>query len=208
MKKYIFYSVVVTLVSIYATCNKRLDCHSAFYSFKASYLIHPDLDSIHINDTIWLELSTSTQMAEMNTNQMVNYSGAVNFGTAIGYLKLIGGDFLNPGSVAAADSFENVLVNGISQQSLKPDQVLNFLFKEENGMYIFKLGIVPKNKGLFAIGPGDAVNVYTNRNKCDKTNFTLTFKNTNQHLYLYEQSRPGYTPSEYEKTHVYCFKVY
>jgi hypothetical protein len=208
MKKNFLYSALLGLVSIYATCHKSFDCHDAIYSFEANYSIHPDVDSVRIGDTVWLELKASTKLNNLYTNQIVDYSGAVNFGTAIGYLKLVGGDLLNPGSVAAADSFENILIKGKSEQSLNPAQVRNFLFTEENGMYVFKLGMVSKAKGLFAIGPGNAVNVYTNTNKCNKANFTLTFKNTDQHLYLYEQSRPGYTPSEYEKTHMYCLKVY
>lgn len=147
-------------------------------------------------------------MNNLYTNQIVDYSGAINFGTAIGYGQLLGGTVLDPGGKAAADSFENVLIKGKPDQSLKPDQVRSFLFAEENGMYVFKLGIVPKAKGLYTIAPGNAVNVYTNKNKCDKANFSLTFKSTSQHLYLYEQSRPGYTPSQYEQTHMYCFKVY
>lgn len=204
----LYYIISIALLSIYATCNKRLGCHEAIYSFEANYSIRPDADSIHVGDTVWLELNTSTKLINLYTNQLVDYSGAANFGTAIGYGQLLGGGVLDPGGKPAADSFENVVVKGVSDHSLKPDQVRSFLFTEENGMYVFKLGIVPKAKGLFVIVPGNAVNVYTKKNKCVKANFSLTFKNTNQHLYLYEQSRPGYIPSEYERTHMYCFKVY
>jgi hypothetical protein len=207
MKSISIYCSLLALVSIYATCNKG-NCHEAIYSFEATYSIFPDKDSIQIGDTIWLQLSTLTTLNSLFTNQVVDYSGAVNFGTAVGYAKLIGGDMYNPGSVPAADSFNYKLIKGINQQSAKQDQVRNFLFVEENGMYVFKLGIIPKAKGLFALGPGNAVNVYTNKNKCDKANFNLTFKNTNQHLYFLEQSRPGYETSIYEKTHMYCVKVY
>ncbi len=166
------------------------------------------MDSLRINDTIWLEANIPTQLKNLITNQEVSYVGAVNLGTAISYLELIGGSFSDPGSIPAANSFENILNKGSASQTDKQDQIRAFLFKEEGPMYFFKLGIVPKRKGLFAIGPGNAANVYTRSNKCDKAGFNLTFKDTDQHLYLYEQSRPGYTPSGYEQTHVYTFKVY
>jgi hypothetical protein len=208
MKKSIIYSLLVGVISVYATCNKRLDCHTTIYSFEAKYTVRPDSDSIHPGDTIWMELTSSTQMNNLFTNQVVDFSGAENFGTAVGYAKITGGNILDPGVTPAADSFENALIKGTSVPSQQPDQVRSFFFSEENGMYVFKLGIVPKVKGLFMISPGNAVNVYTNKNKCDKANFSLTIKNTNQHLYLYEQSRPGYVLSAYDRGHLYVFKVY
>lgn len=198
----------VGLTAIYAMCNKRIDCSQTIYSFQANFSIYPDLDSNRINDTVWLELQTSTQLKDAIGNQNVDYSGAQNFGTAINYLEITGGNLMDPGVFPAANSFENILRKGSEVQSIKPDQVREFLFKEETGIYLFRVGIVPKKKGLFMISPSNAANVYTSKNKCDKANFILTFKNTNQHLYLYEQSRPGYKPSEYERTHGYFFKVY
>lgn len=201
--------VVLTSMVFYSfRCNREFDCQRTIHNFEEFYRAYPDADSIHVNDTIWLELKTSTQLKDLTTNQIVDYSGAANFGTDIGYVELIGGDASNPGAVAAANHFENILVNGSSLQSLNPAQVRVFNFKEENGMYLFKVGIVPKKIGLFLIGPGNASGVYQKDNSCRKSNFNLIFENTDQHLYLYEQNRPGYTPSEYEQTHAYCFKVY
>lgn len=114
----------------------------------------------------------------------------------------------NPGVVPSANSFENILIMGSSVNSVNPQQLQEFLFEEKNGMYLFKVGVVSQKKGLFMIAPGDAANVYRKNDECTKANFSLTLKDTDQHLYLYEQSRPGYMPSEYERTHMYCFKVY
>lgn len=206
--KLIIYCALISYLGIWASCNKNFDCRGTIYNFEALYKAYPDKDSIRINDTIWLELSTSTQLIDLTTNKIVDYSGAANFGTAISYGELTGGDFYNTGAVAAANHFENILVNGSSSQSLNPEKVRIFFFEEKNGMYLFKVGIVPKKTGIFLIGAGNASGVYQKSNSCRKSSFQLTFKDTNQHLYLLEQSRPGYTPSEYERTHAYCFKVY
>jgi hypothetical protein len=204
----LFYCLVICYLGIWASCNKSFDCRGTIHNFEAFYKAYPDRDSIRVNDTIWLELKTSTQLRDRTTNEMVDYSGAANFGTVIGYVELMGGDASDPGAIAAANHFENILVNGSSVPPLRPDQLREFLFEEENGMYLFKVVIVAKKKGVYLIGAGDAAGVYQRSNSCRKSDFKLTFENTDQHLYLLEESRPGYTVSEYERTHAYCFKVY
>lgn len=159
---------LVFSLCICATCNKRIDCNQTIYSFQGNYKAYPDLDSIHINDTIWLDSNISIQLKDLMTNHIVDYSGAENFGPSLSYIELVGGTILNPGGIPAANSFENLLLKGAMIESPKPDQVRGFLFKEEGGIYLFKLGIIPKVKGLFAIAPSDAGGVYRRTNKCDK----------------------------------------
>ena len=200
--------LAIALSSIFATCNKRTDCSQTDYSFEGFFKAYPDRDSIKIGDTIWLETKIPVQIKDRINGEVINYTGALNLGTAIGYGQLLGGNLLNTGGIPAANDFVNILLMGVTVQSLKPDQVREFLFVEEGGFYLFKLAIVAKKQGLFAVSVGNAANVYTKNNKCSKASFDFTFKDTNQHLYLYEQSRPGYFASEYEKTHLYVFKVY
>ena len=69
---------------MYNSCNKRINCRDILYSFQTNIKAFPDLDSLNINDTIWLEFSCSTQLADLNSGQSIDYSGAENFGTAIG----------------------------------------------------------------------------------------------------------------------------
>jgi hypothetical protein len=204
------YIIIILIAgsSIFATCNKRIDCKQVIYSFDGNYKAYPDADSVKVNDTIWVELNVPTQLKDLNSNVSVDYSGAENFGPSIQYLELTKGNEINTGVSPAASLFENRLVQGTSILSDKPELVRGFTCTEENGLYVFKLGIIPKRKGLFAISASDATGVYRRTNRCDKASFSLTFKDTNQHLSLYEQSRPGYTPSTYERSHLYCFRVY
>lgn len=198
----------MALSGVFATCSKeRINCKLTVYSFEGHYKAYPDQESLHVNDTIWLELEVPTRLLNKETNQMVDYTGAENFGTAISYIELKGGDILNSNSLPAANSFDNVLKKGVQLTPINPQYTRAFQFVEEAGSYRFKVGIVPKKKGLFAIAPGNAENVYTRSNQCDKAGFDLTFTDTEQHMYLLEQSRPGYTPSELERTHTFCFKV-
>lgn len=203
----VVFCLLVACTSIYTTCRKW-DCSQTVYTFEGHFKAYPDQDSIHIGDTIWLEATILTQLTNQMTGQVVNYTGAENLGTAIRYLELTGGDILNPGGVPAANYFDHVLRTGTLSVIEFPEKVRAYRFIEEGGVYKFKLGIVPKKEGLFSVSPGNAANVYTRSDKCSKAGFNLTFKDTDQHMYLYEQSRPGYTPSSYERTHMYVFKVY
>lgn len=202
------YCLIISFFAISASCNKHFDCRGTVHSFEAFFKAYPDRDSIHVNDTIWIELKTPTHLKDLTTNQEVDYSEAANLGTVIRYAELLGGNVLNPGAIGGANHFDNIHINGSPLEPLKPEEERVFNFKEENSMYLFKVGIVPKKQGVFLIGMGNADNVYQKDNNCRKSNFRMTFKETNQHLNLLEESRPGYTPSEYEREHVYCFKVY
>jgi len=206
--KTICYCLFISYLGIWASCNKNFDCRGSIYSFETFYKASLYADSVRINDTIWIELNASTHFKDLTSNRTVDYSGAANFGTVISYLEFTGGDVQSPGVIPAANNFENILIKGSSVKPIDPEQLRDFLFKEENEMYKFKVGILPKKKGTFAIAPSNAGSVYQKNDKCTKADFSLTFKDTNQHLYLYEQNRPGYVPSEYEHTHMYCFKVY
>ena len=206
--KITLYGSIIYCLLISAICNKRIDCKQNIYSFEAFYKAYPNRDSIRANDTLYIELVVPTNLRDFNTNQTIDYSGAQNFGPSIQYVRVEGGDLNDPGVIPAANSFENILVLGTEIQSDKPDQLRGFRCSEESGMYKFKVGVVPKEKGLFMISLSDAAGVYRRNNKCDKASFSLTLKDTDTHLYLYEQSRPGYILTDSDRGHLYCFKVY
>jgi len=200
--------LLVYFLTIQSHCSKKLNCSETIYSFEIHSKAFPDSDSILINDTIWIEVACSTLLLDKFSQNTIDYSGAENLGTVIRCHKFTGGDFLNPGVIGAVDDFYFALIYGsVVQSSINPSTNREFLFNEANNNYRFKVGVVPKKTGIFSIAVLDAANVYTGKNKCDKAGFSITFTNTNQHVYFYEQNRPGYTPSEYERTHIYCFKV-
>jgi hypothetical protein len=200
--------LALAITSVFSTCKKRFGCDNTVYSFQTNIKAYPDYDSLRVNDTIWLEFKSSIQLKDSAINKVIDYGQAENLGTAIAFVELIGGNFSDPGVKPAADSFSTELSVGKSAGSILPHQVREFLFKELSGYYVFKVGVVAKAKGEYCIGPSDAEGVYRRNDKCTKAYFRITFKDTNQHLYYYERNRPGYSPSEYELSHMYCFKVY
>lgn len=200
--------LLIFCISTYSSCRKGVFCNANEYSFLSNISAFPDSDSINVHDTIWLEYDTSVELIDVNTGNLINYSNAENLGTAINFFEFIGGSLLNPGVMPAVNAFEYKLIDGtfVSGTHL-PDQVREYDFIQVNNRYRFKLGIIPQRPGIFSFSPGNATNVYRRNDECTKASFTITFANTAQHLYFYEQNRPGYTPSEYERTHMYCFKV-
>ena len=91
-----------------------------------------------MNDTIWFELNTPTQLKDLMTNAIIDYSNAVNFGPSIQYLAFTGGDIFNPGGMHAANSFDNVLISGIEVPGDMPDKVRGYRCIEANGQLYFQ----------------------------------------------------------------------
>ena len=202
-----YIALAICFLILFNSCGKKF-CATTTFNFKGSTKAYPDKDSIHINDTIWIELSTPTKLKDLTTGQMVDYSGAANLGTAINFIRLNGGTISNPGSTPAANDFNLVIKEGSPVNNSHLDFVREFLFIEENNLYKFKVGVIPKKLGLYAFGLSNAANVYRNSDQCTKASFEMPFENTNQHLYLLEQSRPGYVVDGLEATNGYYFKVY
>lgn len=203
------YTLVLFLYifSVYASCIKTRDCKTQTYYFATNIQAYPDADSLNINDTIWLDFTCPTRLTDLNTNTQIDYNGA-KLSMSINFDELIGGSISNPGAIPAVDAFNFILINGtFIPDDLSPDRNKDYMVAEINNEYKFKLGIIPKRVGIFSVALTNATNVYRISDECTKASFSITFSNTNQHLYFYEQNRPGYSPSLYEREHMYCFKV-
>lgn len=197
------------IASIFSTCKKGgLGCAHTVYNFKIAAEAHPDEDSIHIGDTIWIELDEPTILTDLTSGEKIDYSMAANLGFGLTFDKFIGGNFNNPGTESAVKSFSITLIEGNEIESLQPDRIKSFNFSEVSGRYKYKIAIIPNQQGIFSIAISNAANVFRKNDKCTKASFEINFSNTDQHLYLYQNNRPGYTISDYERTHMYCFKVY
>lgn len=193
----------IILATIFATCKKRFGCAEDVYNFQMGVKAYPDQDSIHIGDTILLEINTPTAFKDISSGKMIDYSGAENLGSAIGF-----GRFLNKDSaVNAADAFDYILLKGIPINNPNTGQIREYLFVQENNNYVFKLAVIPKELGIYGIGLSNADHVYRKSDKCTKALFIINFANTKQHFYL----NPNINSSNTDTTKPnpgYYFKVY
>src|SRR5258705_11328590 len=140
-------SIFITTVS--STCKKSLICdNSISYSFQMPGVAYPDRDSIHIGDTIWIEINIPTTLRDMINGQNVDFSNASNLGDDIGLVILTGIGNPVPTVTYANDNFNYVLVKG-TQGVTSVSGIRNFFFAEANGTYSLKVVIVAKNVGIY-----------------------------------------------------------
>lgn len=191
-----------SLIFIYATCKKNSDCANSVYTFSSEIKAYPDVDSIDIGDTLFLEFNHPVISKDVNTGIEVDYSNAANFGTGIGFAEFISPNNTN---TEVASKFTYTLIRGIELIRQDSTKIREFLFVEINQFYKFKLAIIPNFKGVFKLFVSNAANVYRTNDKCTKAGFIINFTNTNQHLYLNEVSFPGIIPPL--GGGIYLFKV-
>jgi hypothetical protein len=188
----------IYVVTIFATCKKN--CTENIYSFDMKLKAYPNLDSVNINDTIWVEIDEGTTLFDKISNTQKNFSGAGNLGTAIGFQEIIG---TVPQIKNVANDFNYKLINGVLLNNPYTELIREYQFIEINSRYLFKLGIIPKRQGIFRFIIGDAANVYSKTNNCSKASFSFNFVNTNQHYYLNPNFPGGPVPPGGD----YYFKV-
>lgn len=173
--------LIIATASIFSTCKKGgFGCANTVYTFDLGIKAYPDFETIHLGDTIWLELNAPTSLTDITSNQVIDYSGTANLGSAIGFGQFVGRDTV----IEAANFFDYKLINGINVNNPSVSKIREYLFVEQQNQYLFKLGIVPKQKGIFGIGLSNAANVFRRNDNCTKASFNINFKNTKQHYYL------------------------
>lgn len=207
--KLIFAFVFSFLIICINACGKLgRGCADTKFSFQTGIRAYPGLDSIHIGDTVWFEANVPTSLTDIKTNQLIDYSGAVNMGTYISLDQFTGGSIADPGTTYAAGEFKLVLLTGNESNNKLPERIRSFLFIESGKQYSLKFGIVPQKKGIYIASIGNPSGVYRKSDACTKAGYNINFINTKQHLYLYQNNRPGYVIQGLELTNTYSFKVY
>jgi hypothetical protein len=192
--------LLIGIASLQFQCNKGLRCAETVYGFGISIKAYPDNEILKIGDTLWFDINEATTLKD-GTGNMVDYSGAVNLGCVVNFDRL---SPANQFTEASADRFRFLLNKGQQTQSIDATFAREYLFREENGLYLFQLGIIPKDTGTFRVLFSDAANVYRKQDKCTKATFSLLFKNTDQHYYL----SPFYNGDTSLVGRDYYFKVY
>lgn len=200
--------ITVFKLSTSFRCTKRQgECLGGGYTLNMKATFSPEMDSINLGDTVFFSMSHPTAFFDSTKNQQVDYSGAVNLTTTISVLELIP---FNPDQPkAAVNDFEFIPIEGVVFDGLVPAKTKEITFLEKTSYYQLKVAMRAKKKGIYFFGTSDIANVYRKNsvNCTDWASFVVRLDNANQHLYFYQDNRPGYTISQYEKDHAYCFKV-
>ena len=170
---------LVTLNFVFATCHKN--CVPSTYTFQLGVKATPDLENVHIGDTIWLDIDEPTTLRSLESGSLVDFSHATNLGSYIGFQEVLSAtQFRN-----AANDFNFKLIFGIETANTNPALFHEYIFAEQNNRYLFKVGVVPLTAGIYRLVFGSASNVFRNNSNCEKASFTINFQQTDQHFNLY-----------------------
>lgn len=207
MKNLMAYIGLMLVITINSGCPKP--CVEANYSFAVNSQITPDIDSVHVGDSIFLNSSFTVKLTDQITGMVVDYSNSSDIGSTLGIVKLIDGIY--PG-IDAVDEFNYSSIIGdiFNDNSIpSPNKVQQLKYKEVNDHYQIKIAIIPKQKGIYYFGIGNGLsNGRGNSKTCEKAGFIITFTNTNQHFNYFNDWNASGTLSPIEKPRAYFIKVY
>ncbi len=207
MRNIIVYIGLLVFALVNSGCPKP--CIEANYSFAINSQVTPDLDSVHIGDTIFLISTFPVNLTDLRTGVMVDYRNSTDIGSTLAVSKLPEGDTV---AADAVFDFNYINVNGriYNDRSIpRPDGVQQLTYMEMTGNYFLKVGLIPKQTGNYILGLGNGLSNGRHGSKnCEKASFDISINNTDQHFYLVQEWVPNIVLDDYGKRHVYYFKVY
>lgn len=201
--------IILFATTISSTCKKLICADTNTYTFIHNYArAYPNKDSVRVGDTIWIEISTPTILKDITTNTMIDFSNATSVGNSIGIVLAVGGSINDPGVVGALDKFNYFISKGQLLKGPILNQTMEFKCDKISDSFFLKVGYIPMDVGVYFLGISDDAGVYRKGDPCAKASFAFEFANTDQHFYFLQNNRPDYIISDYERQHMYCFKVY
>ena len=200
--------ILMSFVSFVLSCGKGKDCVGSSYAFTSDTYVYPVKEQVKVGDTIWFENEIGWQLKDLVTGQTVDYRDAENLSFMVSFLKLGKGDILNPGGEDAQDLFGAVYKAGDSiPYTSQLVKAFKFVRSSTNTFYQ-KVGFIVKAPGNFMLFIHNPSGVYRSSDKCTKASYNLPFSATiDKHLYLYQESRPGYVMTDLERSNCYCFRA-
>jgi hypothetical protein len=192
---------------IAASCNKNdtRPCTNGGYAFAVTSEWNPQREIYNIGDTIFLNSSFSKSLLDLIGNFNVDYSNAKSIGGNITCFEL---DSVQHQVVGAVSKFIFVQTTGsVVDNPQLPLEKRNIFYQELNNSYNFKIGIIPKNKGLYAIFISNLNSQGIIGKNCTNADFANTLTNTNKNINLFQYAMNRLPASQFEIDRIYCFRV-
>lgn len=208
MKKPLPYFFIIAACLILTGCPTPMCLNpNPTYSFEVTAHFTPEKDSIRVGDTLYLVSEFPSTMIPVGADQPVDYSSSTGIGNVLKINKL------EPNRVIsdAVFDFDYISIDGEIYNSRgipSPDRVQQLRYEEKSGMYMLKIGMIPKAKGIYslAIGFSGLSNGRKSGDKCTKASFPTTVANEDPHLHYLSTHTD--TPLEELPPIHYLFKVY
>jgi hypothetical protein len=197
---------VISITLFSSGCHKTcLPGNYVLYGGSAS--INPDQDSIRVGDTLWLICSVPLVLKYISATSAdsSNYdiTGAQNFATDFQITSPLG-----VGTQAGAISLFSYIkgLGSFQNEPFDTSERKTFYFQEQNGKYVFSVGIIAKTKGIYCLS---IIDILFAKKSCDNLSVSILMDNSEDHLYYLQDIYYGGGPIDYmTATHSYCFKVY
>ena len=173
------------------------------YSFEATSDFSPQQEVYNVGDTIFFYSSIPKTLTDLITNQQVDYNNSVGVGGNLIFYYL---DTISHTFIDAKNRFTTIPYNGTFEQiANSPNLGLN-IFYQNAATYLFKIGIVLNERGIFLLGPTNPGSRGLSGKDCTNAGFNMTVTNTNKNLQLFEYVL-GYPPDVQQEKVSYCFRV-
>lgn len=205
MKNTLIISCLIFIGLLNSGCPKQ--CVEANYSFAVSSQVAPDLDSVKVGDTIFLESKFPTVLIDQRTGKSIDYSNSKGIESTLSIAYLQEGNLTPKGSV---EDFKYYSVIGDiynANNIPSPETVQQLRYQQISNTYQIKIGLIPQKTGVYAIGIGDGLSLGTQSNECKKASFTFILENTSHHIHYFQNWRPQYNLTASDISKLYCFKV-
>ena len=177
------------------------------HSFEQKVVFEPEKLQYHIGDTIWISSSFSCQgLLNTATGLTEDYCGVKSIGSAISIRSLYHYPLDSIDFAHALDKFDYISIEGNVKSLNRYASDINFQIEDTE--YSFKIGIIPKVVGKYAVFISDSgPTSLTGSERCDKGGFTLINGNNDNHFELIQEYYAGEVVSDFDRIHNYCFIV-
>lgn len=143
--------IAFAILFLSAKCDEDKPFASQLITFVLPIIIQPNDDEVNLGDTLWIEANISDTLTEFNTNEKFKLSN-FDFGqTSIGIRKLVDVNAGLSDQLSATSNFDLIVEKG---EIVFPGETFidfKFHFIPILEKYLLKIGIVPKNAGVFCI---------------------------------------------------------
>ncbi|MGI8601000.1 MAG: hypothetical protein ACR2KB_17225 [Chitinophagaceae bacterium] len=192
---------------ISAGCRKAsTPCIFGGYSFAVSSEWSPQNEIYNVGDTILLTSTFPKTLSDLvNPSLAIDYSNSTGIGGSYIFYEFDTTQNKVKGAVAKLEFIP--LIGVVNDGDIVPSEQKSITYKESSSNYQFKLKVVLKSKGIFAIFISDLLSRGINGKNCTNAGFSNTLTNTNNNLNLFQYAMNRPPASQYEIDRIYCFRV-
>jgi hypothetical protein len=206
LKKVLLITAIPLLFA--ASCKKENStkpCVGNAYIFATTSNWSLQREIYNIGDTIFLNSSFSKNLNDLVGNYNVDYSNSTGINGSITLFEL---DSIQHLTIDAVEKFNFTPISGnISNNNNKPARIKDYLYQELTNIYSFKLGIIPKSKGIYTMFISDLTSQGIVGKNCTNASFTNTLTNSNKNINLFQYAMNRPPASQFEIDRIYCFRV-